>query len=357
MRTYPILLACLLVGTSLCAQQQQKIVPPGFGLVPGNSKLTYPFGRQTAGIQVIIDAPWITPGTAMLTGMSLRPADTFTKTYIGYAKKYKVDVATTTVSAAGMSKSPATNLGAATLTNVFQGALSLPTYGPHTRVPDAFSISMPFLSPYTYASAQGSFLFSLETADSATAMGTWPIDSVNLRTSTIGGLAQKIGDGCVNNLDSLALSVNTANLVVGNSLDVSLTSTTAGAFPTAFVMFGLTPLDLDLSPIGMSGCRLLTGDSWGMSVSETAVGYPLAQVPIPNQPALEGASLIVQALGWRTQASFVGSVTSEAYGARIGAAAGPIVQGQCIFSRDLNSWYMASGSVFMPVVRLEGIIP
>ncbi len=355
MRQYQILLSCALLATGLSAQQT-KTVPPGFGLVPGNSKLTYPFGRPTGGVQVIIDAPWITAGTATLTGMRLRPDDTTTKSYVGYTKTYKVDVATTTVSAAGMTTAASGNLAGAAVTMAFKGPLNLPSYGPAPRAPAPFSVVIPFLAPYSYDSTKGSFLFSLESTDLAPASSSWPVDSVTLSTSKIGGLATKLGDGCSNGQDSLTLGVDTTNLVVGNALNLNLTTTSSGAFPTGFVFMGLRPQNLDLTVLGMAGCWLQTSTEAMVVAPETGTGYPPIQVPIPNQPALEGSSLIVQALGWRTPqgSSLSGSVVTNAYGVRVGAAAGQIVQGQCIFSKDLNSWYMAKGSVYMPVVQLIG---
>jgi hypothetical protein len=111
MRKTPSLLLLLLPG--LAVAQQVKYVPPTHANVEGSSTNTYPFGRATAGLQVLVDAPWVTQGVGFVNAVSFRANGLAAGSAAvqGYSGGYRVTCWNTTVNSASLTTNPATNGG------------------------------------------------------------------------------------------------------------------------------------------------------------------------------------------------------------------------------------------------------
>lgn len=110
---------------------------------------------------------------------------------------------------------------------------------------------------------------------------------------------------------------------VGEIFTVAIESVAAGA--PAFValgfsnlVWGSTPLPLDLAPLQMPGCELFVSPD---SLLGPVSGGPTAAlpIPIPSLPALIGASLYAQAFAFDAAANPAGLIASDALALRLGA--------------------------------------
>jgi hypothetical protein len=147
-------------------------------------------------------------------------------------------------------------------------------------------------------------------------------------------------------------------LVVNGTLDMSFTSSQAGAFPLAIGLLGLARLDVPLGVLGMPGCVLRQIDLFTFTSAEGGASYPHVTIPLPNDPLLEALPLHVQAIGWaQPPATFVGSVISNALGLRIGNAGFTPVSAQSIFTNNLTTWFSSGAGIFVPILELDGVFP
>lgn len=125
----------------------------------------------------------------------------------------------------------------------------------------------------------------------------------NLRISndtTLGSTAATFayGSGC----DGLTLGANGVP-AIGNPLFELVAGNVPAASPLVFFAFGSASVNpgLDLTVIGMPGCASHTSFDLGLfGPSVVLAGSGTLQLPIPNDPALNGASLASQAVSFST---------------------------------------------------------
>jgi hypothetical protein len=131
------------------------------------------------------------------------------------------------------------------------------------------------------------------------------------------------GSSCPGTLGELGVTVPSgAWPYLGRTLELEVAPVQPGRW--AWFNFGISdrsaaglPLPLDLSPIGMTGCRLLASieASALVTASGVSVGFRL---PIPVQPALVGGEWFAQVLTVDSAANAVGLISSHGVKLRIG---------------------------------------
>ena len=354
------LAACTLGGVA--SAQTSRVVPPFYATVEGNSRYTYPFGRDQAAMQLLIDRSQLTAGNAVVTAVAFRPEGSTTAAFTGYSKTYKLTVWTTTVAAAAMTIDPIANAANQPATVVFHSVLNVPSAPPLSVLPSAFTLRVPFANgPYPYASAMGSLLLQVDTADTVVPPGSWNVDAASLRTTTAEGSVTLVATGCQNGSnDALGMTIPRNTAIVGGSIDLALKTSSNGAFPLAVGILGARTLPaIDLGVVGMSGCSLHVEPLLTQSVNESAGAYPTISWPLPNLPLLQGLALFAQTLGWANPPStLMGSVTSDASAVIVGPTGGWSVDAQSIFYvASTSRWSMGSNVAFFPVVSVEGVFP
>lgn len=356
------LVACSLGLSGLARAQTSKVVPPFYASVEGNSRYTYPFGRDQTALQLLIDASQLTTSQGVVTAVAFRPEGSTTTAYTGYTKTYKVTTWTTPVAAASMTTDPLANAANTPATVVFHGVLNVPNAPVLPVLPSPFTLRVPFTNgPYPYDGTKGNLLVQIDTADTVVPPGTWVVDAASLRSTTAEGPVSLVADGCKNAANQdLAMSITRGTAVVGGMLDFVLKSSNPGAFPIAVGILGTRAMPpIDLSVVGMGGCSLNIDVLMTRTVSESGGTYPTLAWPIPALPLLQGLPLYGQALGWANPpATLVGSVTSDASAVIVGGSSGWSVDAQSIFYvASTSRWSMSNGFAYFPVSSVEGVFP
>jgi hypothetical protein len=348
--------------------QNLKVIPQSYTNLEGNSTNTYPYGRQTTEQQILINGSLISKGTALIRGLNIRPNQT-SSGYPAYKKNYTMTVYGTSVTAAQMTTNPATNIGSARGTQVFNGTLSLPAVKPLKVWPAGFLIKWPFKSVYTLPANKVNFLAHIKTADTTTpptSPGRWGQDSILFRDSSTGNEKAKVGDRCTLGNGSY-LSISAASTVnVGSQVSITLKlagGAQAGTWPTVVLSLGPTvtkagfPFDLGLA--GMPGCYLLVDPLVALFLSESGGTYPAFTQNIPNDNKLFGAVFFAQGLG-ATKNGLVGGVVTDTWQFRVGPATAQTRTQQSNFrvvTTSTDRWSMSTVGAYCPVVQLDGVFP
>jgi len=364
MRKTPSLLLLLLPG--LAVAQQVKYVPPTHANVEGSSTNTYPFGRATAGLQVLVDAPWVTQGVGFVNAVSFRANGLAAGSAAvqGYSGGYRVTCWNTTVNSASLTTNPTTNAGSATPTVEFNGTLTLPTVTPSVIMPEPFSVKVAFTTPFPFSGSAGNFLMQVETSSVPVATG-WGIDAIVLNKSTITGWGVKVATGCSYLSNKLNVTLGSSELlgaVPGGSVGYKLATTSAGSWPTVLAILGssnaLAGYPIDLSALGMPACALNIDPLVTQTVLESSGAYANVTWLVPNLPALTGGTVYVQNLGLASPSSLLGAVTSDTYAVTLGDATAPAAQrAHSIFSTNLTTWNIGGTGGYHPILKLEGVLP
>jgi hypothetical protein len=353
-------------ATALHAQQT-KVIPQGMDFVEGPEVSTVPFSATTSGIQLLIEASQVTQSVGVLNGIRFRPTQS-TQSSAGFTKNYQILAYTVPTTAAAFEAAPTpydpnSIIAGATPTLVFSGPVTFPATGPLLLTPAPFSIYFPFSTPYIYDGTQGNLLLMLESTDLQTTPGTYRIDAVQFRETTVTGIAQPIDTvGCVVNGATLTSSISATSIADGGSINVNLNSAPGAAFPAALVTLGLTRADIDLAVIGLPNCFMRSG-SLDFSQFAVATGGLFSTVtwPIPNDPFLRGLPLVTQSLGLAASGNFADSAVSNAHALRIGQNQLPptitAMYGFHTVTTSVNAWFHGTVGQITPVVQLEGVFP
>lgn len=346
---------CGLLAAALPAQMT-KTVPSGMAHVEAGSLLTYPFGRVDAKLQLLVDADQITQGVGVLTGIAFRQnAVTASQVTTAYSKNYLVTAYQVATPAASMVADPATNIGSATGTVVFQGALQIPAQAPTATWPAPFGIQIPFTPPLPFDGSQGNLLLLIESTDQGPVSGTFRLDCQTIRVANIEGIVAAIdSSGCVAAGNSLTLNATAASAVLGSNLQQSLSAT--GSLGAALVLLGVGRRDLDLALVGMPGCF---GRVDGF-VSQFTASFPASLGwTVPLLPALEGMPVYSQAFGIAQSGLLADSVTSNAEAIRIGSNTTPVFHADCAYYVASTAGWFKSGNgiASVPVTELQGVFP
>jgi len=309
----------------------------------------------------------VTQSVGVLNGIRFRPTQS-TQSSAGFTKNYQILAYTVPTTAAAFESSPTpydpnSIIAGATPTLVFSGPVTFPATGPLQLTPASFSIHFPFSTPYIYDGTQGNLLLMLETTDLQTTPGTYRIDAVQFRETTVTGIAQPIDTvGCVVNGATLTSSISATSIADGGSINVNLNSAPGAAFPAALVTLGLTRADIDLAVIGLPNCFMRSG-SLDFSQFAVATGGLFSTVtwPIPNDPFLRGLPLVTQSLGLAASGNFADSAVSNAHALRIGQNQLPptitAMYGFRTVTSTVNAWFHGTVGQITPVVQLEGVFP
>ena len=347
------------VVPAVASAQQARVVPPGFADIEGNLLSNSLFGRAQSGVQFLCDPNVVAGAPGLIFDVSFR-VEADANTYPAYTKQYKLTAAQTPIAAVAMTRDPVANHAGATPTIVFQMPLNLPASVPATVLPKPFAITLPFNAPFTYDPALGGLLLTATTDDAITQQGPYRLDAASTRNDRAGGIVASLAPGCNAAGAAVSLAVDATLLHFGGTLTATITGNSPGAFPLAAFLLGATRQNVDLTPLGMTGCTLDTDILAAISVLEAGGVYAPVSLPIPSDPLLEGVPFFAQALGvTATPGTLAGSVTSNLVGLRIGNPVGHSIWSQSMFTLNLTStqWSMGTVGTFQPVLRLGGILP
>ncbi|MCC6671865.1 MAG: hypothetical protein IT458_12455 [Planctomycetes bacterium] len=298
-----------------------------------NSRTNYPLMRSSSRSQFVIGAAEIGTGAAMWNRLELRFDGPTLGTAGGTVQDLRVFLAAAATEPASSSQVFAANVqGAPTL--VFQAANH--AFGPDGNVnPDPFGgpngeLRFVFAAPFAYQggalvveirargnSNQGAgvancHLDAEEEPGVGASLGSQSPLGTGCGTATLGLLGQIAPGGTI-----AAFGQGYGQgLPVGVYLGGSRT------------LWGSIPLPLDLGPIGAQGCLVYSDLSIGLTGNADAAGRvnafdPVFAVPVPSAPALQGAVVQFQAVGFKPGANALGLVTSNNVGATLGAWKAP----------------------------------
>jgi hypothetical protein len=357
---YRLLWAALALVASLSAQQS-KVVPAGMDNVEGPLVYTYPFGRVDGALCILYDADQITTSTSgVILGINFRPSQQ-TQTALGYTKPYRVTMYTVPMTAAqmmalGSSVNPATIIGTATPTVCFNGPLTLPSIGPLTTAPSAFTINIPFTTPYLFDGTQGNLFMVLETTDTTPVTQTYRIDAVLFRNTLAEGIAADMDTlGCAAAGATVSIATTNASAMIGSAIDTAITPSLGGVFSLALSALGFDRTDIPLAPLGLPGCTSRLGLSVvTQALIDTGAGFPHATWPIPAVSAYVGLQVFTQAIALPAVGS--GVAVSNGQALRIGSNAPAPVKASMAF-RSTSTWSQGTAGEFVAVVRFDGVFP
>ena len=344
------------LGAGILAQQT-KVVPVGMDQVEGQVPLGVLFSRVDADFLLLYDADQITTGQAQITGIDFR-RNRRTLPVVGFTKPYRVTAYTVPMNAAGMfALGSAVNLasiiGSATGTVVFQGPVTFPAHGPPALAPGPFDISFPFAVPCSFDAAQGNLLLRIQATDSTAVSGSPAVDTGTF-TDGYGVVADVDPAGCPSGATSVSLVTAATSVVVGQSIDTTLTITPGvGAL---LVALSLDRADVDLTPFGMPGCASRVGSTFAVQ-TVLPVPPPASHAfwPIPASPAFVGTPLFTQAAA--LSAGGAPPALSNTEGLRIGASQGAPIKWSMAFWTGGAYLQIINSTKLMPVVRLAGTFP
>lgn len=355
----PLTAAALCFATTATAQQPLTL-PKGFDFVPGPNVYTYPFGRDTGALQLLIDGDQVSSGVALLNGISFRTDNVASnRTAPEYTKNYRVTAYTVAQVAANMAADPASNIGGATGTVLFDGPMTLPPVTELEIAPGTFNITIPFNSNYIFNPTNGNLLFVIETTDNVpTNSGTYRIDAVVLRDDRVEGVVEEIeAAGCTRFGRSVTLSADEDFVYLGNTASIQISTSDPAAIPLVAVGYGFNRTDVPLLPLGFAfDCVLRTNPDAVFFSFQSGGAYPDLQFPLPTNSSLEGTAAVIQGVGITAGGPSQWPV-SNTLGARVGGANPPLQKIMSSFQNTSGGWFIGSVGTFVPVFRLEGFIP
>ncbi len=284
------LFAALALAPLSNSQTPTIVSPRNAAAGPGNSNNSYPFSLGPSTYQQVHSAGSFTiAGPHMIQVLRVKPK-------LGQAANTSVDLevrmADSPNNSAGASSNFAANVVPGTEVTVCQRrVVNLPV--PTTL---GWTLSFPFDQPFSWAGSHLSWFVQVFGNSSGGQLLDRGFDAFSdagpIRSSTFNGCASALGTA----------PPHLFSRVGGPGGDCSFVAysyVSSGALPAA-MLFGLAPIQIDLTPIGAPGCALTT-DVLGVVYGLTAPG-PNGQVeihvPIPADPTLPGAS-------FRTQCAFV----------------------------------------------------
>ncbi len=364
-RVLPLLPAAILAGIST-AQNPMFVRPEFEATHEGNGTFTYPFGRQTAGMQTILESSFVTNlSTGVIARIQFRPdGENFDTAWTGFTQDFTIQMAAVPTAPQAMTTDTIGNLGGATPVTVFNGTINVPSSAGQPVAPRPF-FAIPLTSVFVYNATSGSqlqnLLIDLRTNPTmVTPPNRINIDSVLYRSANIEGDYEAYVTDCTNPAnEKLQLIPSKTNLVPAGSVDATLTSkagstATPGLFPAAMLAFGTTHSELDLSVVGMNGCMWSPSLDVTQFLTDSGTGFAPFSAPLPNDPNLTGATLYTQAFGLGT--SLADSVTSEAFWIKVGPmpSTNAYWPFQMIFSTNLSSWYISNAGPWGAVIGFDG---
>ena len=132
------------------------------------------------------------------------------------------------------------------------------------------------------------------------------------------GYAFPYGQGCGSSIQGpMVLTMNDLP-DIGTDIVYELSNGPAGN--PAWLMLGLAPLFVDLTPIGGWGCHLYVDPLLVINKNVSAVGTAEFEYSIPNVPAAIGVHLFAQGIAQAPMANALGLVLTNGIEASIGGA-------------------------------------
>jgi len=340
------ILTLLLLCAAPLAAQSHITIPDGYENLEGTSAARTPFGWSSGRIQYLVDGARLCQTLALLTNIQFRldggnfnvdapVGKTFQATLISYEVPLAPDAMTNTW---------ATNIGAASGTILFQGALQIPPAARQYPYPNPWTIDIAFLQPYLYLRQNGNLLLDLEVVGGTG--DNWPADGFFVHRTEARGEVTKIWeDPTCTNLrgDTLSLSVPQVldNGVLGMQLTVQHSATPAVGGIIDFVCHfvgldnrqsGALPLPIQFGNRGYPGCQLNVDTLVSQFVAANA---GQCVWPIPASPTMLGLPLFTQAAGFDFAAGLA-VPSRNAYQVRIGDVAPPAAQAQMVHQSNYS---------------------
>lgn len=236
-----VALAPLSLIAPTTAQVKYAVSPAGYEFQAANSGNTFPLGRTSASYQQIhdsVDMGALNGGQPMiLGGMHFRPAKSYSMT----ARSFEVQItlSVTNVTAASMSTTFASNLGASTSVVLPYTKMSLPAGAGNGSNPNAPLWKFPFKNIFIYSAASGNLCWDWRQRNSTSTTNTFfDYTSLNPTNATLAS----VGTGCTATGQT---SPATSNITPsGSNLVAGLANGRASS--PAFAVLGLSRLPTPL---------------------------------------------------------------------------------------------------------------
>ncbi|MCA8971683.1 MAG: hypothetical protein KDC95_17965, partial [Planctomycetes bacterium] len=300
----------------------------------GNTLANVPFHAPECRFQQVTAASEIAPnGLAVLRGLAFRrEGGGTTGSYSIPARsipRVTIELAPAAVTLDKMASIFANNIRGV-VTSVFDAKVDLPYQPVFPNGPGPFNVSFVFSRPYIHRVTDGDLLLDLKSFDpTKTGYSGYWLDAFETRPY---GQFWLIGtSGRLSNGGRPLLSLDTSSSQIpGGQLNYSLRSLPQSLPCFWFLGFsrttwGVLPLPLDLTPLGATGNSLYTGmEIFGpMTVRASGSAFEgYAQLPIPNDPKLDGAGFYTQALVVDPAANTLGVVFSNLFESELGVTRG-----------------------------------
>lgn len=349
--TLPLLAAC--AGPSVAAQTF--VVPAVSTVFDANASSGAPFTYDAFRFQQTWDGGEIATTQATLHGIAWR-RDTQDNAAFGAGTvipSLDVSLGIAATTPGTMARDFASNRAGA-LTLVFRGPLNLPPQPPAIVIAN-FNVFVPFTTSWVFPAVGNALLLELEAPGRAALRSTYTLDAAYFGAD---GLVTRFGASglfpggraALMTFDASTTGTPLRTITPGGACALRV-GNLPWAVPTV-IAFGLSTtlaggmlLPLDLGPFGAVGNSLyVSPDALTGTLTPSPIGTTWAadfRAPIPNNPALVGASWFNQSFSLDASANALGAVFSNGMSVVVGGQTAPSPTQQ-LFSSDSSS---TSGSL------------
>lgn len=300
----------------------------------GNSASIFPLGYRPHRYQQINDAAFV-PSQLLINGVAFRHPRTIVSTGAGWAD-IDIKVGLSSRTPRTISQIFAQNISG-TLTTIFtRKRVNLPQQTARNTNPKAFVIKIPADRPYVYRRVAGKnllFDFTQYARSTGTAFARYYVDAFYDRTSyaasrvysttptaTRGyfalGFGAVIGIPTPAGAGAVPLLAGSGKPNIGTSYALSVSKARASS-PAALITgisdkkFGAFNLPLDLTFIGMPGCKMLASGESVLAFNVNNQGSASLNIAIPNDKSLIQAKVFHQTAIRDLPANTLGVVTTN----------------------------------------------
>jgi hypothetical protein len=271
-----------LMTTATAPAQVNPVVPPEYtNMWGGNNGSGVGFGTSTNRVQALYIAP-VNPNT-VLFGVGFRRT-VGTSASSAFSVNMTVSFSSTTRTLSTLSSTFATNVGT-DATVIFNGVLKVPAMP--ANVSAASFVTIPASKPWLYKGPN--LLVEAQTGTYVTGTGV-RMDRCFERSTA--GQAMSFGQGC-----GSATIGSTGAYMPGNSFSITLSG--APARQPVLPIIGLnsgTGIPMDLTPIGMTGCQMLTNMDLPQPfmITDASGAASMGPYQVPNVPGIGGLGVAFQ---------------------------------------------------------------
>ncbi len=298
--------------SSLSAQTTARVCPDYVEHFEGRGGDRYLAGWEDMHEQVLYDGARIARTRAVITAVAFRRDCDRNKPFQARKVHRRILADHCAGTPDAISGTFARNLGPGAVKVFESSRVVFPPQPACAAGPAPFAAVFPFSKPFLYERKKGNLLLDILGKGTPSAWREWIADA-HAQSYGTSGMTAPLGPGCKGKAgEYVHLSVSPYPLKLGGSLSLSFTTNLAK--PGTLLAWvgarcnrlGNTPLPLDLTFLGATGCKLYTSLEVLFVLQGSGSGYPGLSLPIPGNPALAMAQVFTQAAAYAPGANPAG---------------------------------------------------